>query len=43
MKCDICGEEKQTKKCSNYPIVRDTNICKDCGLKYGYKEWIWGR
>jgi len=44
MKCDVCGEEKPTKKCSNEPIsYRKTNLCKDCGLKYGYEEWVWER
>lgn len=39
-KCDVCGREKQTKRCSNFPFGRNTNVCKDCGLKYGYMEWV---
>ena len=44
MVCSICGEDKPIKKCSNEPFsCKKTNCCRDCGLKYGYKEWLWER
>jgi len=42
MKCDVCEEERQTKNCSNEPFSsRKINVCRACGLKHGYEEWIW--